>query len=175
MQFIQITVLALIFSCANAMAAKVPLTEVAQSSTKAQPGATVETMESLRSEVAVLKAQLDVAKARADLDTALHAASASMSGLPEIVSIYGTGSSLSAILSMPDGSRVRVAKGDRIHGGYRVDAIDHSEVIVGRGKKRSALLFAPYSQSGQTQATGQPGMGMPMGTAPMPQLAMPAR
>ncbi|MHB1098829.1 MAG: type IV pilus biogenesis protein PilP [Burkholderiales bacterium] len=171
MQFIQITVLALAFSCASAsaIAAKAPPAGATQ------PGATVETMESLRSEVAVLKAQLDVAKARADLDTALHAASASMSGLPEIVSIYGTGSSLSAILSMPDGSRVRVAKGDRIHGGYRVDAIDHSEVIVGRGKKRSALLFAPYSQSGQTQATGQPGMGMPMGTAPMPQLAMPAR
>ena len=172
MQFKQITALALAISCASAMAAPV---------SSSDPVATVETMESLRSEVAVLKAQLDVAKARSDLDAATHAASASMSSLPEIVSIYGTGSSLTAILSMPDGSRVRVAKGDRIHGGYTVDAIDHSEVIVRRGKKRSALLFAPYSQSGQTQATAQPGMGMapgmgmPMGSAPMSQPTMPAR
>ena len=166
MQVKQITVLALAIFCASAMTA---------SASPSDPGVTVETMESLRSEVALLKAQLDVAKARADLDAATHAASASMSGLPEIVSIYGTGVNLTAILSMPGGSRVRVAKGDRIAGGYKVASIDHSGVIVVRSKRRKALLFAPYSQPGQTQAMGQPGMGMPMGSAPMPQQAAPAR
>lgn len=180
MQFKQIITLALAMSCASAMAAKVPPSLGTKSSAEAQPGATVETMESLRSELAVLKAQLDVAKARADLDAATHAASASMSNLPEIVSIYGTGSALTAILSMPDGSRVRVAQGDRIHGGYSVSMIDHTGVIVERGKKCSALSFAPYSQPGQTRMTGLPGMGMapsmgmPVGS-PLPQVTIPAR
>lgn len=180
MQFKQIIALALVMSCASAMAAKVPPSVAAQSSTETKPGATVETMESLRSELAVLKAEIDVAKARADLDTATHAASASISSLPEIVSIYGTGSALTAILSMSNGSRIRVAQGDRIHGGYSVSMIDHTGVIVERGKKRSALSFAPYSQPGQTRVTGQSGMGMassmgiPVGS-PLPQVMMPAR
>jgi len=189
MQFKKTITLALAMSCASAIAAPSPQhgseksDVVTQSSEGTKPGATVETMESLRSEIAVLKAQIDVAKARADLAAANHTASASISGLPEIVSIYGTSDSLTAILSMPDGAHFRASKGDHIHGGYLVVAIDHSGVIVERGKKRSALLFAPYSIPGQMQNMFQPGQpsipgqmqnmfqpgqpGMPMPPMPM--------
>ena len=122
-----------------------------------QNSPTVETMESLRSEVAILKAELEVAKARSDLDT-ITKSRKSQSTLPKIESIYGSGSAITAKLTLPDGSDARAGIGSVLSGGYRVVSIDHAGVVVERRGRRVALLFAAYVPQPAYGSSPIPGM-----------------
>jgi len=123
---------------------------------EAKQSITEQTIESLQSQLAVLKAELAVEKARSDIG----ALNKSVLSLPQIKSVYGVDNRVSATLTSRDGGDVVVAPGDRV-AGYRVISIDRSGVVLGRGKERHALSFAQYQMSTQTSFTGTGG-GLPL-------------
>lgn len=127
---------------------------------------TIASLAALKSQLAVLNAQIAVAKARNDLAALDHVGSpvSYSTGIdheyPKIVSISGSGSSLSAVLE-EHGAQFRVSRGSRL-GAYLVESIDHDGVTVRHGKQRRQLEFAPFTDQSGTGAR-------PLPQSPIPQ------
>jgi len=63
--------------------------------------------------------------------------------IPQVISIYGSGKKLYALLHYPSGLRIDVRPSETIDGEYTVKSITPSRVVLSRGDKEYVLRTYP--------------------------------
>jgi len=156
------------------------------------PVANLHELDVLHSQIALLKAQLEIAKLKQGITDAGRPSGASgpsstggipsafpmgssisqspgQARLPQVLSISGSGANLSALLSMPGGGETLIRSGAKIAGGFTVRSITANGVEVSGRHGLEGLPFAAGAAS-----SGQ-GIGIPQGVRniPSPSFASP--
>lgn len=135
-------------------------------------------LSALTSQIAILKAQAQVAQLQQQIDQIKHAAGDGTNaqaptvalpygrgavpvvtpplggGLPQVVSISGTGQRLTALVALPDGGEIEVAPGTSIGGGAVVQSISPNAVRV---IQSGQLLALPFAGGGMNASVYTPG------------------
>lgn len=99
-------------------------------------------------EIAVMDAQIAVAKKQTELRSALQGLAGSQAGLPQVVSVAGFDPDLSAVVRYPGGRKRTVRKGDRLPGGVEVKSVASTGVVVRFAKVETSLEFEAALQAG---------------------------
>jgi len=108
-------------------------------------------LDRLRTETALLQAELKVAQlkaaiAKADSKTpptsGLQAATTSVQPLPTVVSLYGAGRSMEAVLAYQNGGTISVRVGSALPNGGKVKQVSSDGVVIIQNGIRKTLVFA---------------------------------
>lgn len=165
---------------ASSISMMIPSLGLADPTSALPPSTTISQLDALHDQIAVLKQQLQIAKLKAGISDAGKSGSGSSSAtptgfpgigygqprqpapvtsappasMPRVVSIDGRGSSLSAVLMMPDGGEVVATPGLGLGDGLTVHDVTASGVRV---MKAGNLLPLPFiSTQAGTQASPEP-------------------
>lgn len=119
-------------------------------------------IDALNVRIAVLEAQLKIAKLQASIKKAKDGKPTASTGaaspesratLPRVESISGAGSRLSAMVSLPDGGRRIVTPGSRLPGGLVVRSVTKNGVEVSGKRGTEWLSFLNGSASGDASSS----------------------
>ncbi|MDD2859892.1 MAG: type IV pilus biogenesis protein PilP [Acidiphilium sp.] len=165
---------------ASSISMMIPSLGFADPTPPSTPSTTISQLDALHDQIAVLKQQLQIAKLKAGISDAgksgsgasaatptgfpgigygqprqsAPVTSAPQASMPRVVSIDGRGSSLSAVLMMPDGGEVVATPGLGLGDGLTVHDVTASGVRV---MKAGNLLPLPFiSTQASTQASPEP-------------------
>lgn len=128
----------------------------------------------LRTETALLQAELKVAQLKAAIAKAngtkptakSRAIAVSAQPLPTVVSLYGSGRNMEAVLGYPNGGTISVRAGSMLPDGGRVEQVSSGGVVITQHGARETLVFAAAPAASSNVGTTIPLSPVPMLSPP---------